>query len=280
MYEKITVIGTGLIGGSLGLAIKKNKIARKVIGYGRNYNKLKLAKIAGAVDLITTDLKEAVKDSDIIILCLPIRLILKFSKKISGLVKKGCIITDAGSTKSEIVKSSTKIFKNAYFVGSHPLAGSHNSGIKFAKQDLFEDSTSVITPIKNTDKTAVKKIKFIWERIGAKVILMTPEEHDRLVSLTSHLPHLVAVSLTNTVLDKNIKKIKQMIASGFKDTTRISASSSILWSDICFTNKTNIIKGIEKFKNQLTEIERALKNNNFKKLKSLLKKAKLKREKI
>ena len=280
-FNTITIVGVGLIGGSLGLAIKKEHLAETVIGFGRNLKRLKEAKRIGAVDLVTTDAKQALKKADLVVICLPVQLIIKFSREIFPYLKKGCIITDVGSTKKEITEKLTKIFnRSSYFVGAHPLAGSHKSGIEFAKQDLFKNTTCIITPIKSTNNMAIKKVRNLWKKLGSRVICISPGDHDRLIAKTSHLPHIIAVTLTDAVLGNNSDKIKKFIATGFKDTTRIAASNPVLWQDICSTNRTNIIKSIEKFEIHLSKLKKLLKKNKIRDILTIFEKAKEKREKI
>lgn len=279
--KTITIVGVGLIGGSLGLAIKKKHIAKRVIGFGRNLRKLEFSKRIGAVDYITLDLKDAVSSADLIVICLPVISIIKFGRKIIPFLKKGAIITDVGSTKKGIVKNLTSILPdNVYFVGAHPLAGSNESGIEFARQDLFDNSRCIITPVKSTNKEACEIVESMWEKIGVRVNYLSPVEHDRLIASTSHLPHILAVSIVNTVLENNINKIKSMIATGFKDTTRIASSNPVLWRDICFTNRINIINSIENFEKHLVKIKKAIKEKEPKILLNLFESAKIKREKI
>lgn len=279
--KTIVIVGAGLIGGSFGLAIKKKYRDCKVIGFGRDLNRLKSAKKIGAVDWTTLNLKDAVSNADVVILCLPVKSIIKFAIEILQFVKKGCIITDVGSTKKEIVESlENKMPDDVHFIGAHPLAGSHNSGVKFANDNLFKNTVCIVTPTKATNRDALNTIKSIWTKIGAKVIFISPDEHDKLIAKTSHLPHIISVSLISTVLDNLIRKIQPFIASGFKDTTRISASNPVLWRDICVTNRVNIIRNIEKFEKHLAKIKNVLKKNNGKILLNLFKLAKEKREKI
>src|SRR3989339_39044 len=220
---KVAIVGVGLIGGSIGLALKNSKIKiDSIIGVGRNVERLKLAKKLGAVDEFTVDIENGVKDADFVFICLPVTLIADTVKKISLFCKKEAIITDVGSVKSAIVKKIEKYFTfksilQPVFVGGHPIAGSEKTSVKFASKNLFQNAMVVLTPTKKTDKNALKKMKFIWEKMMASVKIMTPEEHDKIISFTSHLPHALAFSLVNAV--DNL----EFAGSGFKDTTRIAS---------------------------------------------------------
>lgn len=275
--KKVAIIGVGLIGGSLGKALKEKKLVKEVIGIGRNELHLKKALKEKAVDKITFDYKE-VKNADLIALCLPIQQIIEFGKKILPYLQKSAIVIDVGSTKKEIVSFFSR--KNVCFVGCHPMAGSEKVGVENAKADLFNHQPCIITPIKTTNQKSLKIIKKLWEQLGADVILLTPFIHDYLVGAISHLPHIVATTLVNVVKDISTQEIKKIIGKGFIDTTRIASSSSILWTDICFSNKKQILKLIDLMILKLNEIKEFIENENYEKLKIQFEKAKNFREDI
>lgn len=281
--EKIktsAIFGVGLIGGSFGKALLKKRIAKKVIGIGRNKRRLKAALIQRAVSEITTDLKR-VREADLVVLATPVINIEKTLKAISPHLKNGCIVTDVGSTKEKIVKAVSKhLPKNVYFVGSHPIAGSEKSGVLNSSDKLFEDSVCVITPEKTTSKKALFFIKNIWKRLGAKTVMMSPSEHDRIIALTSHLPHFLVDLLVLTVLKADNKKILPFIGRGFKDTTRIAVSNPELWAEIAISNNKNVYKGLEKIVKYIKIVQKHIKRNDNKKLINLLVKAKVLRERI
>ena len=277
----VSIIGVGLIGGSIGLAIKsevrspKSKV--KIIGIGRNLKRLKLAKKIGAVDEITIDIKEGVKDADIVFVCLPVGLIAETVKNILPICKKGAIITDVGSVKQPIVNDIEK-FLNTYhlpltavFIGGHPIAGSEKTSVKYASKDLFKNAVVVLTPTKKTDKKSLDIVKKLWEKMKAKVKIMPPTRHDKILSVTSHLPHAVAFALVNSA--DNF----EFAGNGFKDTTRIASSDPEMWADVIFNNRTNVRLAIAKFKKELSKIENA---KSKKELTNIFEKAKTKRDNI
>jgi len=271
MFRRVTIIGLGLIGGSLGLAIKKKRLAKEVIGVSRRQATIRRALSLGVVDRVTLDLRKGIKDADLIILTAPVLTIIDIAGRIKGSIKKGAILTDAGSTKKDIVKKIEAILPaGVNFIGSHPIAGSEHSGVTYADKDLFKGEHCILTKTKCTNKKALNKVKRFWNELDMEVEVMSPEKHDSIVSGLSHLPHAASVALSNSCAKKDL----HLAAGGFKDTTRIAAGSPQLWKDIFLTNKKNIIKDIRVLKKELLKIERALRNNNSSELLKLFKKAK------
>ncbi|MDP2980448.1 MAG: prephenate dehydrogenase [Candidatus Omnitrophota bacterium] len=271
MFKKITIIGLGLIGGSLALAIKEKKLAKEITGVSRRKSTIDRAIKNKIVDFATLDLKSGVKDSDLVIISTPVLKIAEIAKSIAPFLRKGAILTDAGSTKRCVVKDIEKAkLKDIYFVGSHPVAGSEKSGIKYADKDLFKRACCILTKTKNTDPKAVAMLKKFWGGLGMRVVIMPPDTHDRLLSRISHLPHAVSVSLANSAGKDGLK----FAAGGFKDTTRIASGEPELWKDIFFTNRDNLIKDIKILKKELLKIETALKSNNSRAILKLLSRAK------
>lgn len=271
LFNRVTIIGLGLIGGSLALAIKEKKLTEKVIGVSRRKSTIDHAVKNKIVDLATIDLGEGVRGSDLVIIAAPVLKIAAIAREIAPFLKKGAIVTDAGSTKRYIVNNIEKTgLKGAEFIGSHPIAGSESSGIRSADKDLFKGAYCILTETKNTDPKALNKVKRFWASLGMKVEVMSCQAHDRLLSKISHLPHAVAVSLVNSIGRKGI----DLAAGGFKDTTRIASGESELWKDIFSTNRENLVKDIGAFKKELLKIEIALKSNNSPGLARVLNRAK------
>jgi len=271
LFNKVAIVGTGLIGGSIGLAIKKNKFADEIVGVSRHKKNLLLAKQRGAIDNGSQAL-DIVRGSDLIVLATPVNTIINLAPYLSKIVRKESVVTDVGSTKKEIVRSLEKFFPN--FIGSHPLAGSEKRSIAYAHPDIFKDSLCILTPTKNTSKKALSSIKILWAHLGAKVVLLTPETHDKILSFVSHLPHVAVFSLMDTIPKKYLK----FSSTGLKDTTRIAYSDSELWADILLSNHKNITSHIALLQKNLTRIRRALRNNDKTRLIQILKKAKEKKE--
>jgi len=257
LFNKVCIFGVGLLGGSIGMAIKKNGLAEKVVGIGRNIERLKKAVLVGAVDTVTTDYIKEVKDADLVILSMHIKSSIEAAKKIAPFLKKGTIVTDVESTKELFCKKMQQILPDGiHFVGAHPIAGLERHGVDVATHRLFNGAVCVITKTSKTNKNAFLKVEKLWNKIGANVVLLSPSQHDELVAFTSHLPHIAAVSLVNALgktdtIDKNLKLV---IGKGFKDTTRIASSSPKMWQEICTTNKKNILDVLSRFQIELDKI--------------------------
>jgi len=242
-FKKIAIIGAGLIGGSIGLAAKRKGLAREIVGVCRHQKSLRQAKRIKAIDRGTLNYREAVEGADLVILATPISQIIKIAGEIAPYLKKGCLVTDAGSTKSKIVAEVEKVFSgDIAFVGAHPLAGSEKRGVSEARTNLFKGTLCILTKSRKTKLAALEKINSFWQAIGCRVIKLTPQAHDQIVAVISHLPHLAAVQLVK-VGRKNLN----FAASGFRDTTRIASSDAEVWSDICLTNKKFIIQAIDEY---------------------------------
>lgn len=261
--KSVAIIGVGLIGGSLGLALKKADLCQNIIGIGRKEEKLQQALKLGAVDSVVTDIYFGVKRADMVILAVPVNSIIEIATQMTPYLKMGAIVMDAGSSKGKIVRKITPSLSESevYFVGTHPLAGSEESGIEVAKADLFEGAVCIITPIPQTNEEAISVVRTLWEGVGAKTVEMSPEEHDELIASSSHLPHIVAYSLVDLIKQQD-KKILPLLASGFKDTTRIASSSPEMWRDICLSNQEQILKAIACFKKNLEKWENLVKQGN------------------
>jgi len=273
IFNKVVIIGTGLIGGSLGLAMKKKGLAKTIIGLSRLRKNIIKAKKFGAIDIVGRSI-DVVNDADLVILATPIDTIIDIALKFSKKIKKNCIVIDVGSTKEKIVSKLSRVIPN--FIGCHPLAGSEKRGIVNFKAGIFKDSICVITPTNKTNKAALKKIKLLWKELGTLLIFLTPKKHDQILALTSHLPHAIAFSLISAIPDQFLN----LSSSGLKDTTRIAGSDANIWNQVFLSNCKNLISAISSFKKKLKNLELALKNNNKKQLIGILNFAKKKREKL
>jgi len=271
LFNKVAIVGTGLIGGSIALAIKKKGLAGEVIGVSRHKKSLALAKKKKAIDRGSQDFA-IVKDADLLIFATPVDAILKAAPKIRRIISKGCIVSDVGSTKREIASRLEKLFPN--YIGSHPLAGSEKRGIVNAQPHLFEDSLCILTTTNKTKGASLRKIKLLWRRLGARTLILTPSLHDKILSFTSHLPHILAFSLIGVIP----RKFLRFASGGLRDTTRIAASSSELWPDILLSNRKNILKDIELFEAQLSRLKAAVRRKDKETLKIILEKAKRNRD--
>ncbi len=273
-FKKAVIIGPGLIGGSIGIFLCKSKMASTVIGVARDKETLRKALKKKAINKAQTDLKKAALDADLIMICTPVKAFENIIRQIIPVLKPGCIIFDVGSTKNEIVVQSQKLLpKDVYFIGTHPMAGSENTGVDFAHIDLFKESICFIAKTQNTKKSAYAIVSDLWKKMGAKCVGIDPRVHDNIVASLSHLPHLISVALVNSVPDKYFK----FAASGFKDTTRIAASSVEVWHDIIFSNKKAILSRIENFEMVLKKMKQAIISSQGKQITLQLQRARKKR---
>ncbi|MBN1298530.1 MAG: prephenate dehydrogenase [Actinobacteria bacterium] len=248
--KKITVIGLGLIGGSLALSLKELSEDISVTGYDIISDALSIAKYRNIIDRVASNYAEAVREADLVIIATPISMILDVIKSIKGYIKKGAIITDVGSAKEKIVNEVNKILPpDAIFIGGHPMAGSENEGVLSARADLFKNAFYILTPTDNTKTESLVSLHALLSGIGSKVISISPREHDEIVSLISHLPHILSTNLVALVGNEQteLKNLFKLCAGGFRDMTRIAASNPKMWLDITLENRNEIIKSINKY---------------------------------
>ena len=260
--KTLSIVGVGLIGGSLGMAVKGRGIAGKVIGVGRNSKRLAKAKAQGALDEFTTDFKAGVREADIVVISVPVSRTGEMIKRFRGALRKDSVVTDAGSVKGSVVKEAERLLAGkARFVGSHPMAGSEKTGVINAKADLFEGSTCILTKTPGTDSGALKLVRSMWERVGAKVLVTKPEIHDMMVSEISHLPHVLAFTLALQAGESAKKNadLSGIAAGAFKDMTRIAGSSSEMWADISASNSKELLISIESYEKNLKSMKKLIK---------------------
>jgi len=270
----------GLIGASFALALKKRGLCNHITGYGRKESNLKKAVKMKIIDSFAFDVSKACAGSDLVLFAVPVGKFTETAKKINGAFKKGAIVTDVGSVKGKLVRDMESLMpEGVNFVGAHPIAGSDKTGIDTATADLFSGARCILTPTKKTNKAALKKIKGLWKSLGAKVSTIDADEHDRIYAAVSHLPHVAAYAIVNAIADIN-KSYLGYAGNGFKDTTRIAASSPELWRDISMTNKKNILEFIEVLKKNLDKIGRHLKKSDANAVEKEFKKAKALRENV
>lgn len=257
-FQKITILGVGLIGGSFALALKKKKLCGHIVGFGRSEKNLKRAKNKKIIDSYELDPITACKDSDLILFATPVGFFIELTEKIKDSLKFGAIVTDVGSVKGKLVYDMEKILpETVYFVGGHPIAGSDQSGIDAASAEIFKNAKCIITPTNKTNKNAMNSIISIWKTLGSIVKIIDPYEHDRIYGAISHLPHVIAYNLVNTVAEIDSSYLL-FSGQGFKDTTRIASSHHELWRDICILNRKNLLKYIEVFIKNLDKFKKHL----------------------
>ena len=254
-FEKLVIVGVGLIGGSIALAARNRGLARKVVGVGRRRESLDQACELGIIEAGFLEIPEAVTDADLVVFCAPVHLIADHILLAAPRCPDGVLLTDAGSTKSVIVQAiEGKLPEGITFIGSHPLAGSEKKGPEFAEEHLFQDRLTVVTPTANCDDSRVSQLCAFWQAMGSRVKRMSPEDHDRALALTSHLPHLLASALSGLLPED----LMELTATGFRDTTRIAAGDSSIWTGIFRQNREAVLDALTQLELRLTEFRQAI----------------------
>ena len=261
-FEKVCIVGLGLIGGSIGLAIKRSNISNQITGYARSNSTLERAIDLGLVDSVRDNLKDAVNNSDLVILATPLSTFRELVEEMSPFLKKGCIITDTGSAKLTVIEDLKDILPNGVeFVPGHPIAGTEESGPDAGFAELFDNRWCILTPTEDNSSNAVDLVKGFWESIGSKVEIMDPMHHDKVLAITSHIPHLIAfniVGTANNLANVTEKEVVKYSAGGFRDFTRIAASDPKMWSDIFTYNSDAVLEMLDLFSNDLAKLKAAV----------------------
>ena len=278
MFDQVSIIGCGLIGSSIFKGLKKAGVIKKIITYDKDKVVTEIIKKDKLSDEIFNNAGEAVKNSDLVIIATPISSFESVLNSIKENLKVGSILTDTCSVKIGIGKIFKKLnLKNSICIPGHPVAGIENSGPKAGTADLFKNRWTILTPNKDIDEKAIKKVSNFWESMGSKVKLMSDEDHDKILSFTSHLPHAIAYNIVKTSMsndDKTKEDIIRYSAGGLRDFTRIAASDPIMWRDIFIDNSALIIEAIEKFIKNLDEFKKAIYEKDTKKLLEIFEKSK------
>lgn len=280
-WSKISLIGVGLLGGSLGLAIKQRKLASRVEGFVRRSASIKECEQLGVVHLAAREMAPVVKDAELIVLCTPLAQMREMTVQLLPHLKRGAIVTDVGSVKGSVVSELEQIVAEAggHFIGSHPMAGSEQTGPKAARADLFEKAICIVTPTGRSNSGALKKVEELWQAVGARTIRLTADLHDDFVSRCSHLPHVVAAELANYVLSPAHPKEQALLcANGFRDTTRIASGSPEMWRDIALANRQKLARVLGVFIEDLQEFQLALEKGEVRVIEEFFEKAKQRRD--
>ena len=278
MFNRIAILGVGLLGASFALALKKNGLCGSITGYGRNRENLLKAKERNIIDSFEQDPAAASRDADLIMLSTPVGSFLDLTKLIAPALKKGAVLTDVGSVKGRLVREIERIIpEHVNYIGGHPIAGSDRSGIDAANPGLFRNAKCIITPTEHSNADALEKIEGLWKALGSDILILNPEEHDRIYATVSHLPHLVAYAMVNTVADMD-RSYLDFSGKGFMDATRIASSSEELWNDICLLNRDNLVEVLAVFQKNLDMLTRYLKAGDADSLKHAFRKARTLRE--
>ena len=277
MIQRLAIVGVGLLGGSIALAARAHGLAREIVGIGRDRTRLEAPLRAGAVDRVTTDLTAGVRDADVLVLAANVLANERLLVDAWPAVAPSAVVTDVGSTKRGIVAVAERLPGAHRFVGSHPMAGSEKSGYAVARPDLFRGAIVIVTPGDASEPGAVKTVTSFWEALGARVSALEPDTHDRVVAAISHLPHVVARALVEAV-GRFEPAALPFAARGFKDTTRIAAADTAMWTEILLSNRDTIVSSLGAFRGALGELERLIATGDRAGIESLLARLKTERE--
>lgn len=262
MFERIALIGIGLIGSSISHAVRRGKLAKSIVGSARTAETVATAKRLGIIDEGYATASEAARGADLVILCVPVGMCGPIAEEIAGALAPGAILTDVGSVKAAICKDvAPHVPEGVHFIAAHPVAGTEQSGPESGFAELFDNRWCILTPMADADPAAVQKLARFWQALGSNVEIMTPEHHDMVLAITSHLPHLIAYNIVNTaahlerVTDSEVIKFS---AGGFRDFTRIAASDPTMWRDVFLNNKDAVLEMLGRFSEDLTALQRAI----------------------
>jgi prephenate dehydrogenase len=274
--RRLSILGVGLLGGSIGLAVRNRIKNCRVVGYGHRRETLQAALEMGALDEAFDDPGAAVGGADLVILCTPVGLLSPLLEQIAPSLADGAIVTDVGSTKRTVVEAGEKLLPGGvHFVGSHPMAGSEKRGVQFARADLFEKAVCITTPTPRTDPTALARVETFWQTLGMRTTRLSPDRHDQLLADVSHLPHVLAAALVSMQEDAAFN----LCGKGFLDVTRIAGGDAALWRDILLDNRDNVLLSVKRLSEPLRELEVLLETNQSDALEAWLKSAAERRQK-
>ena len=284
-FKQVAIIGVGLIGGSLGMILKRDGLADAVVGVGRRIENLKTAVELGAIDRYVSDAKDGVRDADLVILATPVDTYERHLKEWGACLKPGAIVSDVGSVKGALVEQVEKLLPNTVrFVGAHPIAGKEKTGVAAGSVTLFKSARCILTPTKRTDPQALQAIRALWETAGSIVLTMDPILHDKVLGAVSHLPHVAAFALINalTEVQQSTPELDLLAYSGggLRDTTRIAASSPEMWRDIFIWNRDNLVAQIETYERHLQQLKRLIQSGDGPAIEQELERAKRVREQL
>jgi len=281
MINRLAVIGVGLIGGSLSLALKEAGAVGQVIGYSRTESVRQEALDLGIIDIAASSIKDVVKDADMIFLAVPMAAMGTVLTELAEHIKEGAIITDGGSAKGQLVDIAREVLGEQFsqFVAGHPIAGTEKSGPSAAFSTLYQDHRVVLTPVAETNSDALETVREMWQKTGAEVFDMDVKHHDVVLAATSHLPHILAFNLVGMLAERDdCDEVLRYAAGGFKDFSRIASSDAVMWRDICLSNSEAILGLIQQYQQGLTELENAIRNKDGDTLKTVFERAKQARD--
>ncbi|HLD09522.1 MAG TPA: prephenate dehydrogenase/arogenate dehydrogenase family protein, partial [Methylophilaceae bacterium] len=274
--KKLVIFGVGLIGGSVALALQRAKAVPHIVGVGRSGGGLQAALDLGVINAVETDPAKALANADMVMIAAPVAQTPSILKAIAPHLNPNTIITDAGSTKSDVIQHALAILgKNAaQFVPGHPIAGAEKSGVTAARADLFDNKNVVLTPTENTNLQALEAVRKLWESAGAHVCTMSASSHDGIFAAVSHLPHLLAFALVDEIASRpNAAQLFDFAAGGFRDFTRIAGSSPEMWRDISLANRESLLSEISAYQDELVKLKSLLENHDGAGLQALFERA-------
>ena len=280
--NNLTIIGLGLMGGSLSMAVKNKRIARTITGFSRSAATRNKAIEQGVVDKICDTPECAVSKADMVVLCTPVGAISELVKRCISNFAVNSVVTDIGSTKAEIVSEVDPMFHDSpsMYVGSHPITGSEREGLEAACPDLYENSIVIVTPTEHTNQLALKQVQTFWQGLNAVVLTASPEEHDLMAARASHLPHLVAAMLSSSVGRDRIDQVRNFCGPGFFDATRIADSAPDLWHDIIKSNRKAVVHELKDFEEQVRQVTDMVRTGDFTGLRQFLDNSRNRRRKL
>ncbi len=254
-FRTVAIVGVGLLGGSLGLALRGRRLARRVVGVGRRQASLARAVAVGAIDEGTLDIRSGASEAELVVLATPVGPMVELARAAAEAAPQGALMTDVGSTKARVVQGIEEaVGGRVRYVGSHPMAGSEKRGVDEASASLFEGALCFLTPTPRTDPLALAAVRELWLALGARVRVLDPAEHDRLLALASHLPHVVAAALVNVMTPEALA----CAGAGFRDTTRVASGDPRMWADVCLHNRERLQEALAAFEQQVRTLRRIL----------------------
>ncbi len=279
--DTVCIIGTGLIGGSLALAIRQAGFCREIVGAGRTEETLIKALELGVIDRYDTSIANAAQHADIVVVCVPLGSIYSVFEQINAAEIENTVITDAGSAKQSVINDAEFVFGDEFqnFVPGHPIAGTERSGVSAAFPELYQNRRVILTPTENTSSDALEKVRAMWQSAGAEVETMSAQHHDRVLAGTSHLPHLLAFGLVDCLNNlEDVDEIFRFAAGGFRDFTRIASSDPVMWRDICLSNRDEVMVMMRRYSVEMEKMYKALEAGDGEELREIFERAKKARD--
>jgi prephenate dehydrogenase len=283
LFNRLIIAGVGLIGGSLGLAARERGLVGEVVGFGRTEANLRVALERGIIDSYTFDPAAAAQGADLLLLAVPVEATGPTAEKFIPVLPPGCIITDAGSTKERVVTTMERLLPPTLsFVGAHPIAGTEHAGAAAAFATLFEKRLCVLTPTLRTDPTALTRVRALWAGVGMRVEEMDVVTHDQILARVSHLPHLIAFSVMNALLEARVANVDLLgyAGSAFADLTRVAASPAEMWRDICLSNRDALLRAIREFESALAQLKAYVATEDGRALEAAINHARTERQRL